>query len=309
MDFHELEAFVHLARSGHFARAAAAANVSPSALSRILSRLEEAAGVQLAERDNRSFRLTEAGQVFLKFAQDSLARRDELHLMLGASDGVLRGTLRVFASVTACYSILPPLVRAMRGAHPDLKLSVVTGDPAEAEKLVREGGADLALAPLPEAGFKGLTGFSVQKTPMVLVAARDGDFGRLALDRPDQPGWARELGKTPLILPAHGLARDRFDRWARDTRLHARVAAEAAGNEAVLALARLGLGVGLVPRIVLENSPFSEGLVQYPAAAEIGDYDIGFVFLTGPRAVQGLAQALPALLEQVYPEGHWMAQR
>ena len=78
-------------------------------------------------------------------------------------------------------------------------------------------------------------------------------------------------------MPRTGLARDRFDRWIRTHGIKPEIAAETAGNEAVLALARLGLGLGLVPRLVLENGPFAEGLVLYDAGPEFGDYDIGFV--------------------------------
>ena len=104
MDFHELEAFVALAKTLHFARAAASIHTSPSGLSRLLGRLEDELGVKLAERDTRRVELTEAGLDFLDFAEDSLRRREELRLGLGSRDGSLRGFLRVYASVTACYS-------------------------------------------------------------------------------------------------------------------------------------------------------------------------------------------------------------
>ena len=84
-----------------------------------------------------------------------------------------------------------------------------------------------------------------------------------------------------------------------------RIVAEAAGNEAVLALTRLGLGLGLVPLLVLDNSPFADGLRHYEAGEEFGDYDIGFVL---PRAGSRgkLRTALRGLLEEVYPEGKWI---
>jgi LysR family positive regulator for ilvC len=50
----------------------------------------------------------------------------------------------------------------------------------------------------------------------------------------------------------------------------------------VLALAHLGFGLGLVPRLVLENGPFAAGLVLYAASEELGDYDIGFVWREAP---------------------------
>jgi len=291
MDFFELHAFVTLSRHLHFARAAEALNASPSALSRIVGRLEEEVGARLFERDTRRVALTPAGQTFLAFAEEALHRKDLLTQSLDGLDGRLRGTLRVYASVTACYTILPPLVEALGREHPELKLSVETGDPADAETVLRDGRVDLALAALPEGGFPGMDCFSVRKTPLVFVAARGLVAG-------DQPDWAT----VPLILPRRGLARERFDRWTRQRDLRVHVAAETAGNEAILALARLGQGLGLVPRIVLDNSPFAEGLEVWNPEPGLGDYDIGFVLPPWkPGADRGLRTAVHDLLGRVYP--------
>lgn len=290
MDFFELEAYVMLTRHLHFARAAEALNASPSALSRIVGRLEDEVGARLFERDTRRVALTAAGQSFLSFAEDTLHRRDLLRQSLDSLDGRLRGTLRVYASVTACYTILPPLVEALGREHPELKLSVETGDPADAESVLRDGRVDLALAALPEGGLAGMDCFSVRKTPLVFVAARGLVTG-------GQPDWAT----VPLILPRRGLARERFDRWTRQRDLKVHVAAETAGNEAILALARLGQGLGLVPRIVLDNSPFAEGLEVWNPEPGLGDYDIGFVLPPWkPGADRGLRAAVQDLLSRVY---------
>ena len=302
MDFHELEAFAALANHLHFARAAAAVNTSPSALSRIIGRLEQEMGAALVARDTRSVALTEAGSLFLSFALESLRGKDALHLRLGSVDGRLRGTLRVYASVTACYSILPPLAAVLKATHPDLRLSVETGDPADGPRILKEGRVELALAALNPLTMGGLEGFSVEKTPLVFVTARDGEFGAWG----EGPIRAQTLRGAPLILPSRGLARERFDDWARSQDLRPLIAAETSGNEAVLALARLGLGLGLVPRLVLENSPFAQGLVQYNAGADLGDYDIGFLLpaaRTGGQAA--LAETLRELLERAYPAGRW----
>ena len=288
MDFSELAAFAALAGHLHFARAAAAVNTSASALSRLISRLEDEAGARLFDRDTRRVRLTEAGRVFLEFAEESLRRRDQLVQGLDSLDGRLRGTLRVYASVTACYTILPPLVEVLAAEHPELRLSVETGDPADAEEVLHEGRIDLALAAMPDGGFPGMDCFSVRKTPLVFVAR--------SFDK--DPDW----NTVPLILPRRGLARERFDRWARGRELKVHVAAETAGNEAILALARLGQGLGLVPRIVLDNSPFAVGLSVLSPGPDLGDYDIGFVLPPQkPGTDRGLRAAVSQVLHRVYP--------
>lgn len=308
MDFHELEAFNALAKYLHFAKASQALHTSPSALSRLVSRLEEELGARLFERDTRRVALTEDGEAFLAFARDSLHRRDDLRLRIGKQGDELRGILRVYASVTACYTILPPLVALLSAEQPELRLSIHTGDPARAEDAVREGQAELGLTALPEGGFPDLDCFSVRRTPMVYAARSNGPYGRLPLPlegKKEGSAAARSLAENlaglPLILPAAGLARERFDRWTRERGIKAHIAAEAEGNEAVLALAHLGLGLGLAPRLVLDSGPFAEGLVLYGAA--LGDYDIGFVQRPGDEGGETgrRRRAISGLLRRAYP--------
>lgn len=276
MDFHELEAFLILADTLHFAKASTLVHLSPSALSRLLGRLEEDLGVCLFERDTRRVVLTEEGEAFREFARETIHRRDDLKLQIGNHDDKLRGILRVYASVTACYSILPPFVETLKNEHPELRLSVETGDPADAAEAVREGTVELALGALPPNGFKDLDCYSVRKTPLVFASSLSGPYGKLNVP---SDGIVSEaiLSTIPLILPKSGLGRERFDKWARLQGVKPDIAAETAGNEAILALARLGVGLGLVPKLVLENGPFAEGLAVYHAGAEFGDYDIGFI--------------------------------
>lgn len=300
MDFHELKAFAALGRTLHFGKAAQAVNASPSALSRMISRLEDEVGLSLVDRDTRRVQLTEDGLAFLAFAEDSLRRKDDLHHLLGRQQGTLRGTLRLYASVTACYSILPPFVRELRQTCPELRLWVETGDPADAVEAMAGEAVDLALAALPDGGIKDADCFSVQRTPLVFVASREGPFGHLEA-APD----LKALRDLPLIIPHKGIARDRLDRWLKTRHVSAHVAAETSGNEAILALARLGLGLGLVPRLVLDNSPFAQGLVQYRADPELGDYDIGFVLPSRRGANLRLHQAIAGILAAAYPDGTW----
>ena len=307
MDFHELEAFLALAETLHFARAAAQVHMSPSALSRLLGRLEEELDVPLFERDTRRVTLTEEGAAFLQFAREAIHKRDDLLLQIGERDDRLRGILRIYASVTACYSILPPFVETLSREHPALRLSVETGDPSDAADAVREGRVELALDALPDGGFKDLDCFSVQKTPLVFVSSTTGIYGHLDLPRDGKPDAPKNLegilSSTPLILPKMGLARERFERWIKIHGIKPNIAAETAGNEAILALGRLGLGLGLVPRLVLENGPFAEGLVIYGAGPDFGAYDIGFVQKTaasGTDAAKKFRTAIADIIRRTY---------
>ena len=72
MNFYELKAYVSLSEHLHFAKTAEEINISPSALSRIITRLEEEAGTILINRSNRQVELTPNGKLFAEFAKENI---------------------------------------------------------------------------------------------------------------------------------------------------------------------------------------------------------------------------------------------
>ncbi len=131
MNLQELKLFRHLAASLHFGRTSRACNLTPSALTRTIQRLEEELGQPLFIRDNRSVALTPAGEIFREYAEDALQRWQELTNRLAAGE-VPGGQLSLYCSVTAVYGILPNLLGRFREKYPRVHLNLQTGDAARA---------------------------------------------------------------------------------------------------------------------------------------------------------------------------------
>ena len=271
MNFYELKAFISLSEQLHFAKTAAETNMSPSALSRIITRLEEETGTILINRSNRQVELTQNGKLFADFARETLEKKNELQELFSGEKNAVSGTLHVYASVTACYTILPHFIKKLTEKYPGIQLSVETGDPAGAIQAVREGRASLAVAAIPEDGLSYMETINCKRTPLIYAASSSGPFTTVSGSPQDI------ISSVPLILPKTGLARRRFDQWTKSRNVKPIIAAETEGNEAILALAQLGLGIGLVPQIVLETGPYKNGFVIHTAGNTLGYYEIGFI--------------------------------
>ena len=295
MDFFELNAFVTLSRTLHFAHTAAEVNLSPSALSRLVSRLEEETGTVLLDRNNREVSLTTAGAKFAEFAKSCIAERDDMLLSFKNESDEISGNLRVYASVTACYSIVPPFLKKLAEKYPRIHLSIETGDPAGAILAVREDRADVAVAAIPENGVPGLDSVPVRRTPLVFAASVGGPYA-------DVKGSPQDIiSSVPLILPKTGIARERFEAWTHSRNVHPIVAAETEGNEAIMALVQLGLGIGLVPQIVLTNGPYINGFTSYAALNSLGYYEVGFIQkirLQGTESYKRMRNAVSEILHE-----------
>jgi len=290
MDYDALRLFLHLSQSLHFGRSSRACHISPSALSRTISRLEQRVGHPLLVRDRRKVALTPEGERFAEHARETLERWDALQERLRQRTDRLAGRISVFASVTACQSFLPRLLLAFRQEHPEIHIQLETGYAADAIDMVQKERVDVAVAALPDKLPPGLATRVLLYTPLVFVApAASCDVARLVARRPIP------FGELPIVLPASGLARVEVDRWFRRRRTKPTVYSEVPGSEAILSLVALGCGVGIVPRLVVDRSPLRAELRPLDVEPPLGEFRVGLCTLRRKLAspiIQALWQTL-----------------
>jgi LysR family positive regulator for ilvC len=274
MDTKSIRQFLAVAESLHFGRAAEACHVSPSALSRGIQRLEESLGATLFERSKRNVNLTRSGELFLDYARNALADWDTVRNRMMAESGDLVGEISLYCSVTASYSFLFDLLARVRREHPRIEIKLYTGDPEDAIARVTDGRADIAIAARPRRLQAGLAFRRMAVSPLVFIAAK----GR------DAPANNGEWSRCPMILNERGLARERVDRWFRARGVLPTVYAQVAGNEAIVSMVSLGFGVGVVPKIVLENSPLADRVHILPVRPDLAPYEVGLVALERKRS-------------------------
>lgn len=269
MNIHELNNFLTLAGLLHFGQASRACNLSPSALTRSIQRLEEEIGQPLFTRDNRNVALTSAGERFQQYARQSRQEWKSLQEDL-RDEPAVSGTLSIYASITAVYSLLPDLLETYRIAHPQVQLELNTGAAEQAVDQVLAGEIDLAVAALPDRPAARIEFLPLAEIPLVFIAPVSGTFA----DPPRTRGQL-DLSKAPLVLPRSGLSRSRLDKWLKKNAILPDIASEVSGNEALIAMVRLGCGIGIVPQLVLERSPFRDEVQILENAPQLDPYSVG----------------------------------
>ncbi|TDX24223.1 LysR family transcriptional regulator [Modicisalibacter xianhensis] len=272
MDLRPLRHFLTLADTLHFGRASDACHVSPSTLSRTVQQLEDSLGVRLFERDNRTVHLTREGRLFQQYARDALEQWELLRHSLMVEAGELAGEISIYCSVTASYSFLYELLSEFRLRYPRIELKLHTGDPADAIGRVLGGEEDMAITARPETLPAQLAFKPIAVSPLVFIAPSEAaDWLPASTARPSAEEWAR----APMILSESGLARERADAWFRQLGVKPRIYAQVAGNEAIVSMVGLGFGIGVVPKIVLDNSPLADRVRLLDVQPELPPYDVG----------------------------------
>ncbi len=232
----DMEVFVRVVEAGGFTPAARALGMTPSAVSKLISRLEDRLGARLFQRTTRRLNLTGEGATFHRHASRIVADIADAERAVTRLSDAPRGLLRVSAAVTFGLHQIHPLVPEFLARCPEMRLELSLSDVFV--DLVQEG-YDLAIR-----------GGSLSDAS--LVARKLGDFGRPIVA---SPGYIEKHGrpKTPADLAQHNcimFVQPQLNQWPfRDPRTGIEKPVQVQGNvvanngETVLQMALLGVGI------------------------------------------------------------------
>lgn len=249
----EMEAFVRAVELGGFSAAARDLRLTPSALSKLVSRLESALGARLLNRTTRTLTPTAEGGLFLARCRRILAEIEDAENEIGRTRACPRGKLRLHAGVGfGTHQLVPALPRFIE-RYPEIEVELIVED--RTLNLVREG-IDIAVRPGPP-------------TDASLIARKICEFERVVcaspgyLARHGEPRSPDDLDKHNCITRAGQPA---LARWSFDTpsgRREVDVAGSISANnaECVLHLAILGLGIVRLNEFIVSEDIRSGRLV------------------------------------------------
>jgi len=255
LNYHHLRYFHVVAHEGHLTRAAQLLNVSQSALSAQIRQLEERLGQPLFERRGRALHLTEAGRIALDHADSIFATGRELVATLQQS-GRQRRALRVGALATLSRNFQLAFLRPVLG-RTDVEVILRSGSAAELFSALTALHLDLVLTNQPP-DADALTSFIVQRLDEQPVSL----IGTPKLCPPRLPLRER-LARAPLVLPTResGL-RMGFDALVDQLGITPQIAAEVDDMAMMRLLAREGVGLAVLPPIVVADELKSGALVE-----------------------------------------------
>jgi len=239
VNFGQLRTFVLIAETGGFTRAEKRLHVSQPAASRQILALEAELGIPLFDRIGRRIKLTSEGEDMLQRGRRILQEAESFIERARVLKGGQAGTLRVGSSTFHVETLLADFLPRYRRRHPSVDID-----------LIEDGGARL-----PERLERG-------DIHLGLMPANDDDYGRrllapnhgLAVISPKHRLAGKKVleitelaGESLLLLRRDFASRIVFDTACHIARIKPRVILESAAPPALLALARTGNDVAIVP--------------------------------------------------------------
>ncbi|MBL4690988.1 MAG: LysR family transcriptional regulator [Rhodospirillales bacterium] len=124
----EMAVFVRVAETGNFSATARALKLTPSAVSKLIGRLEDRLGVRLLNRTTRRVGLTGEGRTFYQHCTPILAAIDEAEQSISDLRGEPRGLLKVNASTAFAQDHIEPLIPDFLARCPDLRVQLTLSE-------------------------------------------------------------------------------------------------------------------------------------------------------------------------------------
>ncbi|MEE9595536.1 MAG: LysR family transcriptional regulator [Acidiferrobacterales bacterium] len=248
MDFEALRAFVAIAETGSFTRAAAQIYLTQPAVSKRIGTLEAELGTRLFDRIGRGIHLTEAGRTLLVRAQTILSQVEDAKRSLPAQSGPVSGELSMATSHHVGLHRLPTVLKRFREAYPEVSLDLHFMDSEVACTAIQQGQLELAVVTLPPRDYANIERVRVWDDPLEIVVGRSHPLARRTRIKPTN------LVEYPAILPGPGTyTREIVLAALAPIRHELNVAMSTNYLEVLRMLAGIGLGWSALPRTMIDD--------------------------------------------------------
>ncbi len=287
----EMETFLAVACAGSLSGAARELGLTPSAVSRLVTRIEQRLGVRLVLRTTRSLRLTPEGEEYALAARRIIEDLNQTESAL-ADRASPKGLIRVSAAFAHGRLTIIPLIPEFLTRYPDIRVDLQLSDQIAD---VEAGHVDVAVrfGPLPDSLLSarrlGDTGRSVvaspdylrrrgcPQTPYELVHHNCMDFSFKRIE----PGWPFRVNEEQVMLPVEGNV-------------------QANNGETLVQLAIDGMGITRMGNFHIDSELASGRLVKVLEAFNPGDTEaIHAVFIGGDKMPARVRVFIDYLVERL----------
>jgi DNA-binding transcriptional LysR family regulator len=250
--------FVAVAETRHFTQAAERMRVAQPSLSKQINALETELGAPLLSRARGNVTLTPAGEALLPLARRMLADADTARREVAELAGLRRGRVRLGATPSLCAGLLADVLARFHGDFPGIELRVEEGGSRDLVRDLARGQLDLALIILPlQSSDPSLVTEEILRENLVVVSASE------RVRRPNMR--IEDLRGRPMVMFRRGYdVREATLAACRQAGFEPRFAVEGGEMDAVLRFVEAGLGIAVVPSMVLENRPALTGTPLVP---------------------------------------------
>jgi DNA-binding transcriptional LysR family regulator len=295
MEFIQLRSFALIARERSVTRAAVRLGLTQPALSLQIKALEAELGEALFARQRRQMRLTPAGEVLYRHVQTVLATLEEARAEVASLRQLLRGHLALATSDTNSAYVLPVVLQQFRALYPQVRLDIRNRMSSQVLHLVLEHEVEFGIATLPLVHRQVTTELLFHREEVVICPP----------DHPLSQASVLSLAQVSpyplLVLSPGSTSRRLLDTAFAQAGVAMQVAMNLGSIDVLKRFVAIGLGVAIVPRVVVAEEAQHGHLVAVPIQ-DLPARQIGLVERKDTRRSLA-ATAFLHLLREYLPQG------
>ena len=249
MSLYDYHVFNTVVQQGSFNRASRLLHVTPSAVSHIIAKLENDFGFPLLYRDRNGISLTPDGQKMLPSIQEILRCDEQLNQQIAELNDVTGGQVRIGAFSSVASNWLPRIIKKFKKDHPMVSVSVLQGSYGEIARWLETDAVDLAF----------VTGVYKPGEEVELNHIRTEKL-MCALPPDYRIGRRKKVTLSDIedltFIHSTSDSDNEITQYVDDYDVNPGYEYVFDDDKAKLAMVEQGLGMCVVPELVLENNPF-----------------------------------------------------
>lgn len=242
----DLRYFLTVARTGSTLAAARTLGVNQTTVARRVAALEEASGLVLFERRRAGYALTDAGAALVPQAEAVEQAATGFADAVAGHSREAHGAVRLSTVEVYAATLLTPLLRDLRAAHPGIRIELDTTD---VKRDLAAGEADIALRGGHPPEEAGLAGRRIGPDPWTLYCSR------AYAEANELPRSFAELARHPIVGGGGDYVWPMYRRWLQRHGLEDAVILEHGSTTGLLAAVRAGLGMAVLPSLMADREP------------------------------------------------------
>lgn len=244
MSIAKYEVFLKVVESGSLTRAAETMGLTQSGVSHAITSLEAEFGLSLLTRNRSGVKLTVNGERILKHIREILKWNEELKQEVAAIHGIEVGTVRIGTFTSVSVHWLPGIIKSFQNDHPAIQIHLMEGDYHEIESWVANGEIDFGFLSLPTLDVFDIIPLAQDR--MLCILPKGHSLSGQTVIHYSQ------LENESFIMPKAGSDYD-VRRVLEKRLMRPAIAFEAADDYAIIAMVENGLGISILPEMLLHG--------------------------------------------------------
>lgn len=266
--------FYTVAKYKNISKAAEALYISQPAISKSLSKLEEALGCCLFHRTSRGVTLTAEGSILYERIRDAFQSIEAGERELKQRNELGIGQLRIGVSTTLCKYILLPYLNTFIQKHPHIKITIACQSTLHTVSLLHSGAVDVGLIGKPE--HMGSIHFMPVKQIQDTFVSTSSYLEHLSIRERNQEHLF--YGANLMLLDEENITRQYIDDYFYRNHMKTNQILEVSTMDLLIEFAKIGLGIACVIREFVESELASGQLIEIPMAEPIESRSVGFAY-------------------------------